>query len=190
MSKQKVIYEIPNFPIKKHEGGLYGILFHETLNKQKKAIFKVGMADSYENRFENYHSYYPLGMYYSSLLVSPTKHKNEVKLDKTQSDTAKSKQKQYYKYVEEYIFRKLVENGAERLRSTTRMPSANKYGGLTDFFYCNKKTLDGAFKKAHERFDGRLLNANLNHIEKQAAKNKRGSQYTAQIHYTTHHHDT
>jgi hypothetical protein len=51
MSKQKIIYEIDDFPIKKNEGGLYSILPYERLDKNKKALFKVGLAENFDKRF-------------------------------------------------------------------------------------------------------------------------------------------
>ena len=49
---KKVIYDLEDFPLKKNDGGLYAILPYEKLDKNNKALFKVGYADSFEKRFE------------------------------------------------------------------------------------------------------------------------------------------
>ena len=77
--KDKVIYDLDEFPLKKNEGGLYSILPYERLN-HGKALFKVGLADSFDKRFENYHTDYPLGFYIKNLLASPTKNKEDFKV--------------------------------------------------------------------------------------------------------------
>ena len=77
MSKEKVIYQLEDYPLKKNEEGLYAILPYERLDKHKKELFKVGLAKSFDKRFESYHTDYPLGFYYKNLLASPTKEKKD-----------------------------------------------------------------------------------------------------------------
>lgn len=48
----------------KGKNGLYCLLPFEKLDRKKKAIFKVDMtSQDVASRIENYHSYYPLGLY-------------------------------------------------------------------------------------------------------------------------------
>ena len=58
---------------------MYSILPYERLNRGK-GLFKVGLADNFDKRFENYHTDYPLGFYIKNLLASPTKHKEDFKV--------------------------------------------------------------------------------------------------------------
>jgi hypothetical protein len=194
MSKYKVIYDLPDFPIKKGEGGLYAILPYEKLDREKKALFKVGLADDFDKRFESYHTYYPLGFYYKNLLANPTKHREDFTIKAKAKDgkrpTPEEREKarigskvKYYKHIESEIFNDLEEHGADRLKATTRIRNADDRGGDTEWFYTNEKTLDDAFKHAFKVYGGRNLENHLNHINRNATQNKRNSTYTAEIHY-------
>ena len=75
LKKQYVLDDLEEFPLKKDAGGLYALLPYERLDAKGKALFKVGQADSFRKRFEQYHTYYPLGFYYKNLLANPDKGK-------------------------------------------------------------------------------------------------------------------
>ena len=59
MAKKKVIYDLEEFPLKNNDGGLYSIFPYEILDKHHKGLFKVGLTDSFDKRFEQYHTSYP-----------------------------------------------------------------------------------------------------------------------------------
>ena len=191
---KKIIYDLEGFPIKKNEGGLYAIFPYEKLDKHKKGLFKIGLADNYEKRFEQYHTYYPLGFYYKNLLVSPNKRSEDFKVhaigedgkrptpEEREQARIKSKTK-YYKHIENFIFRDIIDHGGQQLRTTTRIKNKNENGGVTEWFYTNEDTLDTAFDNAFKIYGGREMKRHLNDINKNAAKNKRDATYTAEIHY-------
>lgn len=191
---KKIIYDLEDFPIKKNEGGLYAIFPYEKLDKHKKGLFKVGLADSYEKRFESYHTYYPLGFYYKNLLVSPNKRSEDFKVHAVGEDgkrptpedreLARNKSKvKYYKHIENFIFRDIMDHGGQQLRTTTRSKYMDENGGVTEWFYTDEPTLDHAFEDAYKIYGGRNQNSHLKDIHKNAAKNKRDATYTAEIHY-------
>ena len=191
MSKYRVIYDLPDFPIKKDEGGLYSILPFERLDKDKKAVFKVGLADSFDKRFEGYHTDFPLGFYYKNLLASPTKGIREFQTDtrglKLTQDAKRNlrtnDRKRYYRKIETAIFKDIEDHGGDRVKSTTRIRNADENGGDTEWFYTDEKTLDDAFKNAYKIYGGRNLQNSLSHINRTATKNKREATYTGEIHF-------
>lgn len=197
MAKYKVIYDLDDFPLKKNEGGLYSILPYERLDKHKKALFKVGLADSFDKRFEQYHTYYPLGFYYKNLLASPNKLKENFKVNAVGDDgkrpspqqreqARKSSTIKYYKNIEKSIFHDIEEHGGKMLKTTTRIKNADERGGDSEWFYTNEKTLDTAFSNAFKKYGGKNLENNLNNINKNAEKNKKNATYTGEIHYKIH----
>lgn len=191
MSKYRVIYDLPDFPIKKDEGGLYSILPFERLDKDKKAVFKVGLADSFDKRFEGYHTDFPLGFYYKNLLASPKKGIREFQTDtrglKLSQDAKRNlrtnDRKRYYRKIETAIFKDIEKHGGDRVKSTTRIRNADENGGDTEWFYTDEKTLDNAFKNAYKIYGGRNLQNSLSHINRTATKNKREATYTGEIHF-------
>ena len=194
MAKYKVINDLEDFPIKKNEGGLYAILPYEKLDKHGNAIFKVGLANSFEKRFENYHTDYPFGFYIKSLLASPNKHREDFRTNPKTKDgvrptpeerelARKTTGSKYYKHIESSIFKDIEAHGGKNLKSTTRIRDADEHGGNTEWFYTNEKTLDHAFTHAFKIYGGKNLDNHLKDINKNAAANKRGSTYNAEIHY-------
>ena len=187
--KEKVVYDLTDFPVKKNEGGVYSILPYERLNRGK-ALFKVGLADSFEHRFENYHTDYPIGFYIKNLLASPNKHKEEFKIHpllrpspEEKAVAKKASNIKYLKHVEKFVFNEIKEHGGKQLRTTTRVRDADKNGGVSEWFYTNEKTLDNAFEQAKEKFGGKNLENHLKNINTTADANKRRSNYKAEIYY-------
>ena len=76
-----------------------------------------------------------------------------------------------------------MNHGGQQLRTTTRSRNMDENGGVTEWFYTDEPTLDNAFEDAYKIYGGKNLNSHLRDINKNAAKNKRGSTYTAEIHY-------
>lgn len=188
--KYKVIYDIDDFHLKKNEGGMYAILPYERIDDKGKAMFKVGLADNYGKRFESYHTDYPAGFYYANLLASPTLEKKDFEIKggrvspEEREKRKKTAQSKYYRHIEKQIFSDIQKNGGKRYKTTTRVKGADEEGrGDSEWFYTNEKTIDTAFSNAYKVFGGKKLDNNLNNVNKEANKNRRGATYTAEIHY-------
>ena len=131
-------------------GGLYCYLPFGNLDKHKKAIFKVGLAMNFNNRTEQYHTYFPLGVYMIAFLEEPPIPK------KTRRNKELSKKEQYIK-IENFIMDYLTEHKATRVYSTTRTQKLNaKNEGKTEWFYSNEDLIHEAFTEAKKKFGGDL----------------------------------
>ena len=186
IKKQYVIDNIPEIP--KDQGGLYSIMPYEKLDKHGKAVFKVGYAMSFKNRFEQYHTSYPLGFYMKNLLAEPTEERENFyyKDPKNRNKRALHK-KTYYGEIERNIFQDLKDEGAEQLFSTTRVKNGKMrdgvYVGQTEWFYASPKQVDNAFDFAYKIYGGKPYSAHLNNINREADKHRGGNSYSAEIHY-------
>jgi hypothetical protein len=195
--KYTVIHDLPEFPLKKGDGGLYAILPYERLDRHGNALFKVGLADDFNKRFENYHTDYPLGFYYKNLLANPTKRSEDYKVNAVGKDgkrpspeerenAKKSSKIKYYKKIEEHLWKDISGNGGERLRTTTRIKNSkiNKDNlGDTEWFYTSPKVIDDAFNDAFRTYGGKEYSGHLNHINSNANRNRRNATYKAEIYY-------
>ena len=65
MSKK---YTVIRDELKIKGGGLYCFLPYANLDKFHKSIFKVGLADNFNKRNEQYSTYFPLGVYFVAFL--------------------------------------------------------------------------------------------------------------------------
>ena len=177
--KYVVIHDLEDFKLKNKDGGMYAILPYERLDKHGNALFKVGQADDYKKRFESYHTYYPNGFYYKNLLAEPRANRKNDKGERLGK-------KVYYNKIEKFIHKDIVENGGKQLRTTTRIKNSKKNVnnlGDTEWFYTNPKTLDTAFNDAHKKFGGSVYNPHLDTLNKQAVKERTGTDYKAEIYY-------
>jgi T5orf172 domain len=79
--------------------GLYAFLPFECLDKNNKAVFKVGMtANDLQDRLENYHTYFPEGVYIVFFLsYDETVNRN------------------MYKRIENQLFKQLLNNDARKV---------------------------------------------------------------------------
>jgi hypothetical protein len=131
-------------------GGMYCYLPYATLDKKKKAIFKIGIADNFEKRTEQYHTYFPEGVYMLAFLENP-----RIPI-KTRSKTETTIKSQYLK-IEKFIMNYLTVGGAIRVYSTTRIRNANeKNEGATEWFYTGERLIHEAFIEAEKKFGGNL----------------------------------
>lgn len=188
LKKQYVIDDLPEFPVRKNEGGLYAILPYERLDKYGKALFKVGQADDFKKRFEQYHTYYPLGFYYKNLLAEPNKKRQDFYYKDTEDrNKRKFSKKRYLNQIEKVIDDEIVDNGGKQLFATTRIKNPKEeegnIKGQTEWFYASPDEIDDAFKYAFKIYGGRKYSSHLDDINKQADKNAKGRVYTAEIHY-------
>ena len=148
------------------------------------------MATNFNNRTEQYHTYYPLGVYFVAFLEEP-----RIPI-KTRGKNAITKKEQFIK-VENFIMDYLTTHKAVRIHSTTRTinQNANKEG-QTEWFYTDEHLIHDAFFEANEKFGGDMELFVLEGTDKTTGKKtsikkqfKMDSQkvphYTGQIIYKT-----
>ena len=185
IKKQYVIDDIPNIP--KNSGGLYAIMPYEKKDSRGKAVFKVGQAYNFKKRFEQYHTYYPLGFYYKNLLAEPNLEKENFYY-KDENKKRKFSEKQYYNEIEKNIQNDIIDNGGERIFSTTRVKNAiqdNKGNikGETEWFYASPAQINKAFNDNFKIYGGKQYSNSLRGINKEIDENRGGRTYNAEIRY-------
>jgi hypothetical protein len=128
-------------------GGIYCFMPFERLDKYKKAIFKIGMSMDFSSRAEQYHTYFPLGVYMIAFLESPSQ--------RVTRNTNQFTKKEYYLKVERWIMDYIEKNGGQRIYSTTRVHNANvAKEGQTEWFYTSVELIHEAFVEAEKKFNG------------------------------------
>jgi hypothetical protein len=143
-------------------GGLYCYMPFERLDKDKKAVFKIGMAIDFNKRTEGYHTYFPEGVYMVAFLQNPpvprdllrsyTKEK-KAKLDKGKG----SMKKIHYLNIEKFVLNYVDTHGGKRIHSTTRMKNLNEENkGETEWTYTSDDVVHEAFDEAHKKYGGTL----------------------------------
>jgi hypothetical protein len=150
-------------------GGIYAIFPYERLDEHGKGCFKVGLAIRFRHRIEGYHTAFPGGVVMTSFLENPRANRTIIEAGKKTRLT----DKKYYLRIEAYVFKKLVELGAKRLDSTTRLKNKNKMDGNTEWFYTSPDTIHEAMKAAHIEYGGTLHNFEMDHLEEEYAKRLR-----------------
>jgi hypothetical protein len=138
--------------------GIYCFLPWERVNKDDKAFFKVGLSGNLNRRVEDYHTYFPLGVYMCAFLEEPTKNR-----------TAKETDRQYLEKIEKYIFDKAEDEGANVLYTSTRV----KNKGRTEWLYSDLETILECFKMAHDRYGGKFHAYNIDHINNDAKQHEK-----------------
>ena len=148
MSKK---YTVIRDELKIKGGGLYCFLPYANLDKFHKSIFKVGLADNFNKRNEQYSTYFPLGVYFVAFLEEP---RVPMKLRKDRKGITKKEQ---YIKIENFIMNYIVNHNGKRVYSTTRTKGLNdKNEGETEWFYTNEELIHDAFNEAHKKFGGDL----------------------------------
>lgn len=123
-------------------GGIYCFTPYNQLDSNHKMVFKIGLAHKYIHRIESYHSYYSNGVYIVAALAKPP------------CPNGRTKNSMYLE-IENFIFDYLVNNGAKRVYSTTRVKKTNEdLEGATEFFYCTQGLIHRAFRKAYNVYGG------------------------------------
>ena len=150
--------------LKIEKSGVYCIMPFSTLDKNNMAIFKIGIStgDDFYNRLErDYHTYFPMGFYYSNFLQDPTK------LRKKRTNLV------YYREVEKFIFDN-IENEI-KIKSNARI-NLNKQ---TEWIYCNSNDLKKVFLLAKKKYGGTVHNYNID--KDSLKKNEPKNQLTTMI---------
>ena len=132
------------------KGGLYCYMPYENVDAKNKAVFKIGLAINFEKRTENYHTYFPLGVYMLDFLEAPPVPK-ATRL--TQAVTKKS----HYITIESFILKYIDTHGGKRVYSSTRIKNPNlEKLGETEWSYTNENIIHEAFNQAHKKYGGTL----------------------------------
>ena len=156
--------------------GIYCIMPYEKTDDKKKALFKIGMATkSFYERIDNYHTYFPLGVYICAFLKNPTVPKTQTKAT-------------FYLQVEKYIMNALEKtDNAERIYSTARVKNANvDKKGQTEWFYTDELSIKNIFTEANELYGGELILYSIKDINKIYSKSiKKKPHYVGEVIYPT-----
>ena len=132
-------------------GGLYCFLPFNRIDKNKKAIFKIGLAMNINSRTENYHTYFPLGVYMIAFLENPPIPRN------TRKSHNEKPKKVHFLAIEKFIFNYVIEHSGKRVYSTTRTRNQNeKKEGETEWIYTDELTIHEAFTEAKNKYGGNL----------------------------------
>jgi hypothetical protein len=134
----------------KGRNGLYCFLPYERLDDDNKAVFKCGMTtQEYASRIENYHTYYPMGIYLCFFITPP----------KTESV---AEEKKLIRKMEKDLFFEIKEEGGKMMKFETRP----KNDFSSEWFYTSFSELDDAFETVHKKYSGskieRYHNKNIN----------------------------
>ena len=143
-------------------GGLYCYMPFERIDKNKKAVFKIGMAIDFSKRTEGYHTYFPLGVYLVAFLQNPPVPRgllrSYTKEQKEQLDKGKNSLKRiHYQKIEEFVLDYVDTHGGKRVHSTTRVKNPNEANeGETEWTYTDEIIVHEAFNEAHKVYGGTL----------------------------------
>ena len=133
----------------KGKNGLYCLLPFERLDSKKKAIFKVGMtSQDLAIRIENYHTYFPLGLYVVMFLAYPRLKQGQDR-------------NKLYRDMEKKLIANLKLTDAKMLVFPSR-PSKR-----SEWFYTNYDDLQTAFRQVQTEYGGFLHEFSLDKINKQ-----------------------
>jgi hypothetical protein len=159
---------------------------YETLDMKNNAIFKIGMTLNFKNRVEEYHTYFPNGVYHIAYLADPplkdewiwTDEKKQIWKDETirlaketnkkrgnskksinvyKEDFDMSQKTAYYKDIEKFLFEYVKKNNGRRIFSTTRVRHAGTNNkGETEWIYGDEDLIHEAFDAAKAKYGGEL----------------------------------
>lgn len=173
MSKKYSVFR-DELDIKHPNGGIYCFMAFEYLDKDKKAVFKIGQTTrELRKRGDNYHTYFPMGVSTVANLENPTKGL------KNKTDVGKKK---HYEKIEKFIMNYIIaEKGGYQIISTAK----SKDAGKTEWVYTDLESIHEAFQDAEEEFGGKLKAYHLDDKEYDEVRKKklRDKHYIAKIIY-------
>jgi hypothetical protein len=167
--------------------GLYAFMPWTNLDRHKKAVIKIGESGDLTRRAEDYHTYFPEGVYMLAFI-------NNIKTPVGTRAKPRKPARRIREDMEEFIMRYIHTHGGKRLYSSTRVKRANSdtLEGQTEWVYTGIPLLHEAFEKCAEEFHGEPhffhlegLNPETGKIEKVAAAVPEGAHYTGKIVYKT-----
>ena len=144
--------------------GIYCFLQFDNLDEHNKAVFKIGLTTSFQNRVGHYHSYGPAGIWTVGFLREPWR------LRDGRQDAS------FYREIEKYIVKGLIDRGGILVTDKTRKRSED-----TEYIYTDFDTIKVTFKNAERRYGGRLELQDISGINDYATKQKEKAIYTGEI---------
>jgi hypothetical protein len=160
-------------------GGLYAFLPFEKLDKNKKALFKIGIATkSINHRTEQYHTYFPNGVYIVAFFENP-------RIPMALRGKKEVTKKTHYINIENFVMNYVEENGGRVVHSTTRVKNPNdRNEGRTEWVYTDENIIHDAFTAAERKYGGILQTFHLKGINKTAeALEKANPTYVGEVIY-------
>lgn len=160
------------------KSGIYCFLPYETIDKvSKKAVFKIGMTTrDFADRIEDYHTYYPLGVYMVFLLTYE-KMRGFSRLSAAEKKTKK-------KVLEEAVMEAVRDSGGQRMQFHSR-PGRTGVAPRSEWVYASYAQIEQAFEKVQTDNGGVLHKGHLDDINETYALNKKAKNiYEAKILYT------
>ena len=149
----------------RQKGGCYCFMPYDTVDAKENAIFKVGMTKNFDKRADQYHTYFPGGVYLVAFLADPPLDTWENKKNHTKV-TISTQKTIFYKEIEDFIFKYIIIHKGDRIFSTTRVQHADKNKiGATEWFYCNEDVIHNAFNEAQKRYGGEVRHFYLEGID-------------------------
>lgn len=152
-----VKYNVLNDDLEIVGDGIYAIYPFSKFDKTGRGAYKIGIATKgfYHRLEQNYHTYFPMGFYYKSLLENPSrKQENKSKLA-------------YYRGIEKYILENIK---GEKIKSDARIVK----DGQTEWIYTDQNSIDSVFRKANIVYGGNLKNYKITQSElDKETKNKK-----------------
>ena len=157
--------DIPKIRVKKYnvahdelflkgKNGLYALLPYERLDEKKSAVFKIGRtSQDLASRIENYHTYYPLGLYITFFLAYP-------RLKKGQDRGV------LHRVMEKKLMDKLRETNAKNLIYPSRLKKS-------EWYYTTWKDLQTAFTQVQAEYGGVLHQFSLDGINSRYSNDKK-----------------
>ena len=177
----QLMTELEKEGIKKGSGGLYCFTPYGSLDEAGKGVFKIGQTTNFHNRLNQYHTYFPRGLYMIAFIVDPPFNAVRKKVWREEKGRTKKELKRqmsaYYRKMEDFLFAKVREKeslGSVRLiRSTVRIRRGldAREGGETEWVYTSVGELHDLFSIVCEAFRresdgerGELKLRNMNHV--------------------------
>jgi hypothetical protein len=157
----------------KGKSGIYCFLPYEQLDKQKKAVFKIGMTSrDFTDRIEEYHTYYPLGVYMCLFLTF-----------QGMKPVPKKDQRKHFEKIEQDVFNAIQKHNGKRLKFPSRPGKKWDYNNA-EWVYASYDQIRQAFEDVQEEYSGTLYEYNLDGINAEYRKNMRNvPKYEAKIVY-------
>ena len=154
----------------KGRGGCYCFMPYENLDDNDKALFKIGMTLDFKSRLDEYHTYFPEGLYHVAFLIDPKveewsiEKKEEWRINAnlknfSKNDIMKAMKTQKYKEIEKFLFDHVGKNDGRRLYATVnvRNPDPITRKGATEWFYTDIGLIHEAFTNAEKRYGGEKI---------------------------------
>ena len=153
--------------------GIYCFLPYETVDKEGKAVFKIGMTTrDFAVRIEEYHTYYPLGVYMCLFLTF-----------QGMKPVPKADRKKHHETIERAVFEAVAAHHGKRLKFPSRPGRKGNYD-KAEWVYASFEQIRDAFDDVRQIYGGTLEAFNLDGLERNYQTNMQHKhKYEAKIVY-------